>query len=164
MCAYDLSSTVSLNMNYVEWGRPLLTATGNGFSIRAQHEERIGQEQSHISVESREMLTTAALLLSENSALSTTLMCHMMLLSEKCHCPLSTRRDDCMSFMVPQGVWVWFYNSRVFFVFDSTCLGVGLVVLMCLHVVLHVNHLLYGISASINVTWWRVIYNFLFIV
>lgn len=59
-----------------------------------------GEEQSRISAESGEMLTTAALLLSENSALSTALMCHMMLQSEKCHCPSSNRRADCMCSMV----------------------------------------------------------------
>lgn len=52
------------------------------------------------------MLTAATLLLSEISALSTTLMCHMMLQSEKCHRPLSNMKADCMSSMVPPGVWV----------------------------------------------------------
>lgn len=104
----------------------MLTTTGNGFSTRAHHEERIGQEKSHISAESREMLTAAALLLSENSALSTTLMCHMMLQSEKCHCPLSNRKDDCMYFMVPPGVWVQLYNSRVFFPLWCALFGCGI--------------------------------------
>lgn len=93
------------------------------------------------------MLTAAALLLSENSALSTTLMCHMMLHGEKCHCPLSNRRDDCMSFMVPPGVWVGLYNFRVFSASGVLCLGEGLVVLacLCLHMLLYVNHFIYGI-------------------
>lgn len=78
----------------------MLTATGDGLNTRAQHEASTGEERGRISAESREMLTSAALLLSENSALSTTLMCHMMLQSEKCHCPSANRSADCMCFMV----------------------------------------------------------------
>lgn len=71
------------------------------------------------------MLTAAALLLSENSALSTTLMYHTMLQSEKYHCLLSKRNNDCMSCMVPPGVWVWLYNSYFFLWYALFGCGIG---------------------------------------
>ena len=134
--------------------------------------ESIGREKSHISAESRETLTAAALLLSENSALSTTLMCHMTLHGDKCHCPLSNRKDDCMSFMVPSGVWVWLYNFRFFFFasFGVLCLGVGSAVRvrLCLRVSLHINHFIYASVSCRRVRlcdlWGEQIsYNFLFL-
>lgn len=107
-----------------KWGWLSLTATGDGFNTRARHQASSGEEQSRISAESGEMLTTAALLLSENSALSTALMCHMMLQSEKYHCPSSNWRADCMCSMVSPSVWVLCYNTRVFWLFFLTlCLG-----------------------------------------
>lgn len=106
-------------MKCVKWARPSLTAAVDGlffyFPPQTWHAECIGREKSHISAEPRETVTAAALLLSENSALSTTLMCHMTLHGDKCHCPLSNRKDDCMSFTAPSGVWVWLYNFGFFF-------------------------------------------------
>lgn len=123
----QVPSTISLTWSHVRWERLLLAATGDGFSTRARHARSTGQARSHISAESREMLTAAALLLSENSALSTTLMCHMMLRNEKCQCPLSNRKDDCMSFTVSPRVWVWLYNSRVFSFSWCALFGCGIV-------------------------------------
>lgn len=133
--------------------------------------QSISQERSHISAESREMLTAATLLLSEISALSTTLMYHMMLQSEKCRCPLSKMKADCMSFMVPPkrfgcdlynsifsplvcSVWVW----------DWWFLRVCVCMRCC---ILIISHIFYsGFVSCISFRWcdlkWGISYNIVF--
>lgn len=135
-----------------KWGWLSLTATGDGFNTRARHQASSGEEQSRISAESGEMLTTAALLLSENSALSTALMCHMMLQSEKYHCPSSNRRADCMCSMVSPSVWVLCNNTRVFWLFFFNPLSR-----------MSITSFL-GVTYRLLVMWlvrWRIIYNVL---
>lgn len=142
------------------------------FPPQTWHAECIGREKSHISAEPRETVTAAALLLSENSALSTTLMCHMTLHGDKCHCPLSNRKDDCMSFTAPSGVWVWLYNFGFFFfrllrraVFGcgigGTCVSVSA---LCRRISIILFKPVCRVEASVLCDLWgeKISYNFLF--